>query len=348
MPAYDLSSVEVAVIDTQSNTLRLLRDVLSRLGVKKIDLFDNFAQANQLLTGGAPDVLLVDCDGPHEAEAFRFIRAFRNDQETPNPFASIIVTTWQATPGQVMRTTNSGADDLISKPLSPKQLQERLNTLIEARKKFVVTADYAGPDRRKSPREGAPIPLIDPPNTLRLKALGRWPDSRYKANLADAISQLNQQKRLRGAIQIAFLIEYAAPGLQACPATKSAIEHLSRVPAIADDMQRRMAAAANAAAGETLCRAMRAISEKLCSTAEQDRLDPHELEQAGRLANDLMQTVDPERPLADMQREVSTAVTGYRARLEQLTQAKQAAEAAAKNEAARAEAGGEPTKTPAA
>jgi DNA-binding response OmpR family regulator len=327
MPSYDLSSVEVAIIDTQTNTLRLLRDVLARLNIKKVELYDGFTQAAQLLTGGSPDVLLVDCDGPHEAEAFRFIRTFRNEPETPNPFAAIIVTTWQATPGQVMRTTNSGADDMIAKPLSPKQLQERLHLLIEARKKFVVTADYTGPDRRKSPREGVQMPLLDTPNTLRMKALGRWPISDLKQQLDKAARQVNQQKRLRGAIQVSFLMEYAAPGLTAHPPAKSAGEHVSRIPAIVDDMQRRLSGAPNPSGTETLCRALRSISEKLCKTAEQSRIDPQEVEQARRLADDLMHCVDPDRPLDDMKKEVATAVAGYRSRLEQLTQAKQAGDA---------------------
>ncbi|HRJ60556.1 MAG TPA: response regulator [Azospirillaceae bacterium] len=323
MPAYDLSNVEVAVIDTQSNTLRLLRDVLSRLGVKKIELYDSIPHAAQLLTGGAPDVVLVDCDGPHEAEAFRYIRTFRNEPETPNPYAVIIVTTWQATPGQLMRTTNCGADDLISKPLSPKQLQERLHLLIEARKKFVVTADYTGPDRRKSPREGVQMPLIDVPNTLRLKALGRWPVGNYKQMMDESARQVNLQKRLRGAIQVSFLIEYAVPGLTARPAQKTAIEHVSRVPGIVEDMQRRLSGSPSPSSAETLCRALKAISEKLCSTAEQGRLDSGEVAQAQKLADELMHCVAPERPLEDMRREVASAVAGYRSRLEQLTLAKQ-------------------------
>lgn len=342
MPAYDLSNVEVAVIDTQSNTLRLLRDVLARLGVKKIELYDSVTHAAQLLTGGAPDVVLVDCDGPHESEAFRFIRTFRNEPETPNPYAIVIVTTWQATPGQLMRTTNSGADDLISKPLSPKQLQERLHLLIDARKKFVVTADYTGPDRRKSPREGVQMPLIDVPNTLRLKALGRWPAGNLKQLMDDAARRVNVQKRLRGAIQVSFLIEYAVPGLSARPAQKSAIEHVSRVPGIVEDMQRRLTGAPNPSAAETLCRALKAISEKLCSTAEQGRVDPGELTQARKLADELMHSVDSERPLEDMKREVASAVAGYRSRLEQLTQAKQqsgAAQAAQADRDAKAPAG---------
>lgn len=325
MPSYDFSNVEVAIIDTQTSTLRLLRDVLARLGVKKVNLYDSVAHAAPLLSAGAPDVVLVDCDGPHEADAFRFIRTFRNEPDTPNPYAAVIVTTWNATSSQLMRTTNSGADDLISKPLSPKQLQERLNLLVEARKKFVVTADYTGPDRRKSPREGVQIPLIDAPNTLRMKALGRWQPGNFKDMLAVAARQVNQQKRLRGAIQASFLLEYAAPGLEAEPPSRAAADHVARVPGIVDDMQRRLAGAPNTGEAETLCRAVRAITEKLAEDAGKGTVVADEVQQARRLVEDLMRSVDPTRPIDDMRQEVAIAVSGYRSRLAQLTQAKQAA-----------------------
>lgn len=333
MNSYDFSNVEVAVIDCQTSTLRLLRDVLARLGLKKVSLYDSVSHAATLLSAGSPDVLLVDCDGPHEADAFRFIRSFRNEPETPNPYAAIIVTTWQATPAQLTKAANSGADDLISKPLSPKQLQERFNLLVEARKKFVVTADYIGPDRRKSPREGAQIPLIDAPNTLRMKALGRWPAGNVKDLFDLAGKQVNHQKRLRGAIQIAFLLEYAAPDLTESPPSKIAIEHLARAPGIVDDIMRRMNGAPNFGETENLCRAIKTAAEKLCVAAHKGAAAAADaIGELQLLVDNLMRAVDPNRTLADMKQEVAVAVAGYRSRLAQLSQAKQGGAGGTKND----------------
>lgn len=342
MPNYDYSQLDVAVIDTQPTTLRLLRDVLSRLGIKTVHLYDSFVQAAPLLTGGSPDIVLVDVDGPHEQAAFRFIKSFRNDLDTPNPFAVLMVTTWQPTPGQLMRTTNSGADDMITKPVSPKQVQDRLNKLIEARKKFVVTADYIGPDRRKSPRDGTQIPLIDIPNTLRLKALGRWPQPNMKQVFNESIRAVNRQRRMRGAIQVAFLFEYARTGIVDRPPEKSAIEHMARIPAIVDDMQHRSMRLGTLMPGEeTLCRAVHAVTQRLHVTAEQGCADQAEVDQARRLVDDLLRAMDPDRKIEDMQQEVESAVAAYRSRLQQMALAKQLQESKAAAESNTDKAGGD-------
>lgn len=339
MPEYDFSNVEAAIVDTQGNTLRLLRDVLSRLGIKKVETYDGYVSGQALLNGGQPDLLLLDCDGPHEADAFKFVRNFRNEPETPNPYAAVIVTTWQPTQMQLTRMTGSGADDMLVKPVSPKQVLDRLALVIESRKKFVVTADYIGPDRRKSPRDGAQVPLFDVPNTLRLKTTGRWNSTNIRHLMAEAKRAIDEQKRLRASIQIAFLIEFAIPGLAKEPPERSAIEHLTRVPGVVDDLHRRLPESDVPTPAETACRAMRVLSERLRSQAEEGAVPHQDLGRLRALALELMQAVDLYRSADALTHEVQTAVNAYRARLEAMAQAKaEAAENAAKQKAGEAAA----------
>ncbi|HYG87417.1 MAG TPA: response regulator [Azospirillum sp.] len=325
MPEYDFSLVEAAIIDTQHNTLRLMRDVLGRLGIKKVDTYSNPKDAAARLNASTPDLLLVDADGEDAgAEAFKLVRTIRNDPGTPNPFAGLIVTTWQPTPVLLMRVTNSGADDLLVKPISPKQVQERIATLIRERKGFVVTSDYTGPDRRKSSREGNQIPLLDVPNTLKLKAIGKWATTNVRQLMTQAIRQVSEQKVLRSSVQAAFLVEFARDGLLKAPPDRMAIEHLARVPGVVDDLVRRLAEDADIAAAKTAARALRQVAESIRAQAELGTADAKEVARAVDLSHELMQAVDSRRPLDSMLREVQAAVAGYRNRLEQLVQAKAA------------------------
>ncbi|HYG88908.1 MAG TPA: response regulator [Azospirillum sp.] len=328
MPDYDFSLVDAAIVDTQHNSLRLMRDVLGRLGIKKVEVYSGFKDAAARLTGATPDLVLIDADGEEaEAEAFKLVRTIRNDVNTPNPFAGLIVTTWQPTPVLLMRVTNSGADDLLVKPVSPKQVFERIGTLIRERKGFVVTADYTGPDRRKSPREGAQIPLLDVPNTLKLKAMGQWEAAQVRQRMATAVRQVSEQKVLRSAVQAAFLVEFARTGLLNTPPDRMALDHLSRVPAVVDELVRRLPDDRDTTAAKTAARALRQLAELIRAKAEGGTADGGGVERAVTLSHELLQASDPNRPLDAMVREVEAAVAGYRSRLEQLAQAK-AAEAA--------------------
>ncbi|MGQ9368853.1 response regulator [Azospirillum sp. A39] len=328
MPDYDFSLVDAAVIDSQYATQRLFRDVLTRLGLKTVATFGSVKEASVVLTSATPDLVLVDADGD-EGEAFRFVRTLRNEPSTPNPYAGLIVTTWQPTPALLLRVTNSGADDLLVKPVSPKQVQDRIVSLIEGRKAFVVTADYTGPDRRKSPREGGLVPLVDAPNTLRLKASGQWNSCNPRQLIQQTNLRVNEQKRLRASIQAAFLVEFAVPGLRGEPPDRMAIDHIARVPAVMDDLLRRLADGGTGGDGAVgrLCRTLKQEVERVRSGAENGGLDWTVLSRVQGLARELMQAVDRSRPLEAMTEEVANAVSGYRHRLGQIAQAK-AAEAA--------------------
>ncbi|AWU95657.1 response regulator [Azospirillum ramasamyi] len=330
MPDYDFSQVDAAIIDSQLNTARVFRDVLIRLGFRRVELFDSVRAAAGLLNAAMPDLVLLDADG-EDSEAFRFIRALRNEPGVPNPFACVIVTTWAPTPALLTRVTNVGGDDLLMKPVSPKQVRDRIVSLIEARKGFVVTADYTGPDRRKSPREGAQVPVLDAPNTLRLKAAGQWTQSGARMLLNEAIANVTIQKRLRASIQVAFLVEFALDGLARPVPDRMAIDHVGRIGGFLDDLLRRLGLVDDGdhAPVEAVARAVKTLADKVRAAAERGGPVPAEdREQLQALSRALMQAVDPDRPLEAMTREVSAAVTGYRSRLEQIAQAKAAAAAA--------------------
>jgi len=325
MAEYDFSLVEAAIIDTQHNTLRLMRDVLVRLGIKNVATYANFRDAATAFKSATPDLVLVDADGPEaETEAFRLVRSLRNEPGTPNPFACLIVTTWQPTPVLLMRVTNAGADDLLVKPVSPKQVQERIVTLIKERRSFVVTSDYIGPDRRKSPRESNQILLLEVPNTLKLKATGKFGTTNVRQLMFQANRQVSEQKVLRSSVQAAFLIEFAREGLTAATPDRMAVEHLSRVPATVDELVRRLPDDRDTSAVRNAARALKQMVESLRAQLETGPADGAEVSRTVALSRDLMQAVNPERPLDSMIREVDGAVAGYRNRLEQLAQARNA------------------------
>lgn len=323
MPDYDFSQVDAAIIDPQMNTARVFRDVLARMSFRRIELFDSVKAAIGLMSAGTPDLILVDADGEGD-EAFRFIRALRNEPGVPNPFTGLIVTTWAPTPALLGRVANVGADDLLLKPVSPKQVKERVVALIEARKGFVITADYTGPDRRKAPREGAQVPVLDAPNTLRMKATGQWSHAAVRPLMAEATAFVVEQKRIRASIQVAFLAEFAKPGLLRPVAERSALDHIGRIGGFIDDLLRRLPEDGSLAHVETVAKSVKRLADKLRAHA-QGAIDSDDVEQLQTLSRALMQGVDPDRSLGDMTREVTTAVTGYRNRLEQMAQAKAAA-----------------------
>jgi len=99
------------------------------------------------------------------------------------------------------------------KPLNTRTLIERIEVIANARKPFVVTADYIGPDRRKAVDRGSSIiPLITVPNPLRAKLHGEEIDAQAAQQAFAAAQAQVQTLRLRqSAFRIAFVAQQVVP-----------------------------------------------------------------------------------------------------------------------------------------
>lgn len=323
MQDYDLSNVEVVVVDSQLHAVRLVREMLNRVGIKKTEVFDSVDGALSFMAGSAPDLVLIDCEGALESDAFRLVRAIRNDMTVQNPYAGIVITVWQATQNHVLKMTNAGADAMLVKPFSPRQILDRITALVESRKKFVVTSDFVGPDRRKQPREGAQIPLFDVPNTLLMKAINRPELAQARQLIARANATINAQKCMRAGVQVGFLVEYASAGLTSSPIDRWALDHVARVPIVLDDLERRLCDELRRKA-EPVCQEVREKAGQVVSAAESGAVGTATVEGLRETAQRLMAALDPERPIDAIVHEVRTAAAAYAVRLEAMSLAKAA------------------------
>ena len=242
-----------------------------------------------------------------------------------NPFLAIIITAFNPTKTLLARVTNCGADALLVKPLSPKQIQERVHALIDAPRKFVVTSDFVGPDRRKSAREDSPIPLIDAPNTLRLKALNMAARVNLNELINRAIVDVNEQKLLRHAFQAAFLIEFAIAVMPGQPTDRMALDHLQRVVPVLEDLTKRLPAGGTGNRATVASQATELIQAvEIARSQALSGMVPPGLDRLKEMALGIMKTLTPERSADAMGKEVADAAAAYLARLQAMAEAKAA------------------------
>lgn len=318
MAEYDFRSLAVLIVDREVNTRRLLRGILARMGVDRILDFPNTADVPTAMMAIQPDLLFIDADAP-DPEGLKFVQGLRHAQPPHNPFLGIIATTWQPTQPLLLRFNATGADDMMVKPFSAKQVQDRLVNLIEARKSFVVTADYIGPDRRRQPREGIQIPLFDVPNTLRMKAAGQFDRGRAAEALANAHEAINLQKVVRNGFQVAFLIDFACPGVSV-GGDRMAADHLLRAGIALDDLMRRLRPESDLRGqAETYAATIRAAVEQFKAAPDKPLIGVQPLRAA---AIGICALTARRADLPAVEGEVRGAVTSYRNRLAQIAQAK--------------------------
>jgi len=205
-PRYD--SVSVALYDPVALNRNATRNVLYSLGFREIE---SYAALDDLRRAMATrDFDLVALEGASgEDHVYDFVRRVRRGDIPCNPFAVVVVTTWLPEAQLVKKVMDCGADDLLTRPFSTAMLGERLRTHVHARKGFVVTADYVGPDRRNDASRPNSAKLISVVNSLKMKAVegksGFEAQQAIKAGVSEGRRSVNEERMRRAAFQIGVI-----------------------------------------------------------------------------------------------------------------------------------------------
>jgi DNA-binding response OmpR family regulator len=188
------SDVRVMLADSRAHIRDTLKTALTHAGLENIEHAARMEQVTEGLEHGlGPDILICDV-GLEGGDACDIIDGIRHNDIGRNPFVCILGIIWNSTEGEVDRVINSGIDLLIAAPMSPKQIIDRVESLVRNRLPWVVTGDYVGPDRRKGSEREQNLPLLQVPNTLREKSLGTFDSAKMRSEVAHAIADMSSRK----------------------------------------------------------------------------------------------------------------------------------------------------------
>ena len=240
MPDFRFDTVDVLVVDPDANARRSIRNILHNNGFDDVRICGSAGEMHVHFEAEVPDLLICDADLPDE-KLGTICHGIRHNEIGTNPFMALIALTWTPTREVVKEVINSGADDLVTKPIASGHLLDRIRLLIEARKPFVVTSDYVGPDRHRSSVRDTKIPLVEVPNLLKAKATG-------DKNIADVLmaidvsaSMVNQTKLEQHAVQVVGIVGMIAPKLESGTPVEPVVgKLLDRLLSVAEDTKQRL------------------------------------------------------------------------------------------------------------
>ena len=304
---FDLA--EVLLFDPVPPNRSTTRTALGMVGFRQIFATSDYGEMLATLRGKVFDLFVADIT-QDAAKLCDLVIAMRSGRTGGNPFVHVVLMAWKLEDDLVKRALNCGADDLVTRPYSVGFLSGRVKSLTEARKGFVVTSDYIGPDRRRDPARGSGIPLFEVPNTLKLKSrpdgeLARI-DQEVPRAIRDARAKINGERARRDAFQISVLAHFAR---EALTATQPLDRELDRLDATMKDFVQRIETTANEAALE-LCEPL----EKAIASAKGGENVAEHIDQLQELAASLYAAVNPGRTPADLKIELEKAVTLIKSR----------------------------------
>ena len=143
-----LENVNFLVVEDNPFMRSIIKSVLRVLGAHSIKEATDGASALQMMNLAAPDIILVDWE-MQPVDGLEFVKMVRRADDSPNPFAAIIMLSGHSEHTRVMAARDAGVNEFLVKPISAESLFKRIQQVIESPRPFVRSKTYFGPDRRR-------------------------------------------------------------------------------------------------------------------------------------------------------------------------------------------------------
>ncbi len=241
MKNYRFENVKLILAEPNFHVREAIRSRLFEEGFRDIRATDKIAHVRDAVANPLTetDLLITDID-LGDGDVCALFHDIRHHLVGDNPFLPIIATSTDPRPALVQRVIDSGADDLLVKPLATDLLFARIRSLTEGRKPFIVTSEYIGPDRRRTPVPAPDVPLVDVPNPLRAKAAGGMDAQSIQKTVSAAVVTINERRMERHVSQIGGMVARVIDGYRRGSSISGMQSDLNRLLFMAEDIARRL------------------------------------------------------------------------------------------------------------
>jgi two-component system, chemotaxis family, chemotaxis protein CheY len=142
------------VVDQNQYMRKLTRMMLMNIGAKSIYEAADGLAALDVVRAVNPDVMLLDWDVP-VLSGPQIMHIVRSPGVFAKPFLPIIMMTHLASRTRVHEAIRLGVHEVLTKPTSPKMLQDRLLSILVNPRPMVQIGKYFVPEPRR------PVPATD-------------------------------------------------------------------------------------------------------------------------------------------------------------------------------------------
>jgi CheY-like chemotaxis protein len=145
--AVDPGKLRVLLVDDSAERRRLLRTLLSSVGIREVVIAGNAAEALASLGRQNLDLMLVDHD-LEGGRAIAFVRELRGGWDSPAPELPVILVA-SADRSTILAARDAGVTEFLARPASTAALLARLEEIVDRPRPFVRVDKYVGPCRRR-------------------------------------------------------------------------------------------------------------------------------------------------------------------------------------------------------
>ena len=143
----NLTSLSVLMVTGHGSITGILKKFLTAGEITQIHHAEYAFDAVEFLKVSHADVILIN-DNPPDLDGVALALQVRNDTSNINREVVIVLLGRDPSMQRVMESVNAGTNEFMLKPFTARKLLERIHANINDPRKFVVSPEYTGPDRR--------------------------------------------------------------------------------------------------------------------------------------------------------------------------------------------------------
>jgi len=142
----DLSKATALVIDGSQSSLDVMAQILKGFGLVGVVRCESIAEAEKVIKLKPMDLIVID-PAIGAGAGYGFIVGLRHSAG-PSCHAPVILVSGHVRHADIEQARNTGANFVVTKPLSPAVLLQRILWIARDQRPFVEAGGYVGPDRR--------------------------------------------------------------------------------------------------------------------------------------------------------------------------------------------------------
>ena len=144
----NLEKLGVLLIEPNTAEQDLVSQILTGFGVRNLHRCSDAGQAPAALASFSVGLIVMD-GASADGAAYAFVQWLRRQAAAPQRHLPVLMMSGHVRMVQVVRARDCGANFMVSKPVSPRVLLDRIAWLARESRGFVaVEGGYVGPDRR--------------------------------------------------------------------------------------------------------------------------------------------------------------------------------------------------------
>lgn len=164
-----VQSLRVLIVEDNQYVRNTIRMLLTNIGVKQLYEAPDGMTALDTIRTLSPDLIILDSDIPYLSGP-ELVRLVRSPNGCPTPDVPIIMLTGHGERWRVVEALRLGVNEFLVKPVSSKQLLDRMIAIFAKPRPLVQRDDYCGPEPRKELPAPMPKPVARPRPVRRDKS----------------------------------------------------------------------------------------------------------------------------------------------------------------------------------